>query len=243
MGQAELSALADSIKASGILQPILVRKVGEQMEIVAGERRWRAAQLAGLQAVPVLVKKITDDESAVFGLVENIQREDLNAIDKAKAFAMLIQKLGTTQEELARKVGVDRSTLANFVRLLDLPEPIQAHVSRGTLSMGHARAILGLLDRDAMPKLADECIRNTWSVRALEQQIKDINATLANPKTGKTSASKKAKPAWLGEIEESLVEALSTKVSVRYGRKRSQILIECAGREEFERVLKRLKNS
>lgn len=242
MGQAELAALADSIKASGILQPILARKVGDQLEIVAGERRWRAAQLAGLQEVPVLIKKITDDESAVFGLVENIQREDLNAIDKAKAFAMLIQKLGTTQEELARRVGVDRSTLANFVRLLDLPEPIQAHVSRGTLSMGHARAILGLMDRDAMPKLAEECIRNAWSVRALEQQVKDINTTLANPKGPKVGGPKKTKPAWLTEVEESLVEALSTKVSVRYGRKRSQILIECAGRDEFERVLKRLRD-
>lgn len=243
MGQAELSALADSIKASGILQPILVRKAGQQLEIVAGERRWRAAQLAGLAEVPVLVRQITDDESAVFGLVENIQREDLNAIDKAKAFSMLIQKLGVTQEELAKKVGVDRSTLANFVRLLDLPESIQAHVSRGTLTMGHARAILGLLDAEGMPRLAEECIRQGWSVRVLEQQVKDINARLATPKAAKMPSGKKAKPAWLTEVEESLVEALATRVSVRYGRKRSQILIECAGREEFERVLNRIRNS
>ena len=157
----ELAKLADSIRASGILQPILARRAGNHFEIVAGERRWRAAQLAGLERVPVLVRKITDDESAVFGLVENIQREDLNALEKAKGFQVLMQKLSATQEVVAQRVGMDRSTIANFLRLLDLPDAVQAHVSRGTLSMGHARSLLGLVDRDAMVPLADECIRNS----------------------------------------------------------------------------------
>jgi ParB family transcriptional regulator, chromosome partitioning protein len=246
MAPAELAELAESIKASGILQPILARRVGERFEIVAGERRWRAAQLAGLERVPVLVRSITDDESAVFGLVENIQREDLNAIEKAKGFQVLMQKLKATQEEVAKRVGMDRSTVANFLRLIDLPEPVQAHVSRGTISMGHARTLLGLVERDSMVKFADECIRQGWSVRVLEQQVKDANQALTqtpSAQAGKTAGSKKARPVWLNELEESLVDALSTKVAVRYGRKKSQIIIECAGREEFERVFQRIKNA
>lgn len=243
---AELAELAESIKASGILQPILARRVGDRFEIVAGERRWRAAQLAGLERVPVLVRPITDDESAVFGLVENIQREDLNAIEKAKGFQLLMQKLKATQEEVAKRVGMERSTVANFLRLIDLPEEVQAHVSRGTLSMGHARTLLGLVDRDSMVKFADECIRQAWSVRALEQQVKDANQALTQPAAaanGKPAGAKKARPVWLNELEESLVDALSTTVAIRYGRKKSQIVIECAGREEFERVFQRLKNA
>lgn len=243
---ADLQTLADSVRASGILQPILARRVGERFEIVAGERRWRAAQLAGLERVPVLVRKITDEESAVFGLVENIQREDLNAIEKAKGFHVLVQKLATTQEEVARRVGMDRSTVANFLRLLDLPEAVQAHVSRGTLSMGHARALLGLVDRDSIVKVGDECVRQAWSVRSLEQHVKSLNEALAKPEAPAPKApegSKKSRPVWLNELEENLVDALSTKVTIRYSRKKSQIVIECVGREEFERVFQRLKNA
>lgn len=239
---AELSTLAESIKASGILQPILARPVGDQFQIVAGERRWRAAKLAGLNKVPVLVRSITDQESAVFGLVENLQREDLNAIEKAQGFRVLMKQLAATQEEVARRVGFERSTVANFLRLLDLPEAVQAHVSRGTLSMGHARALLALPDADTQTRSADECIKQAWSVRALEANIKGA----LEASKGQASGDKppgKARPVWLNELEESLVEALGTPVSIRYGRKRSQIIIECAGREEFERVFQRLKNA
>jgi ParB family chromosome partitioning protein len=244
---ADLQSLADSVRASGILQPILARRVGDRFEIVAGERRWRAAQLAGLAKVPVLVRKITDEESAVFGLVENIQREDLNAIEKAKGFQVLLQKLATTQEEVGKRVGMDRSTVANFLRLLELPEEVQAHVSRGTLSMGHARALLGLVDRDSIVKIGDECVRQAWSVRALEQHVKDLNEALAKPESAPApkppEGSKRSRPVWLNELEENLVDALSTKVSIRYSRKKSQIVIECVGRDEFERVFQRLKNA
>lgn len=246
MVEAELQELAASIKASGILQPILARRVGDKLEIVAGERRWRAAQLAGLDKVPVLVKAISDDESAVFGLVENIQRADLNAIDKAIAFQKLQERLQCAQEEIARRVGLERSSVANFLRLLDLPTEVQEHVSRGTLSMGHARALLGLPDADGRVKLADECIRQGMSVRKLEALVKDV--ALRAPKdqaqavAGAASTTKKARPVWLNELEENLVESLGTPVSVRYGRKRSQIVIDCAGREEFERIYAKLKN-
>jgi len=239
VAESELAELAASVRASGILQPILARRTGDRFEIVAGERRWRAAKIAGLERVPVLVRKISDEESAVFALVENIQREDLNAIEKARGFQRLLQKLSITQEEIAKRVGLDRSTVANFVRLLDLPEEIQAHVSRGTLSMGHARALLGLGDAAAILKLGEAAIRGAWSVRALEQHVKDAIAALNATNKAKSS---RTRPVWLNELEESLAEVLATPVSIRYGRKKSQIVIECAGREQFERVFQKLKS-
>lgn len=241
IGEAELKELADSVGKSGLLQPILARRTGDGLEIVAGERRWRAAQLAGLTKVPVLVRTISDQESAVFGLVENLQREDLNAIEKARGFQLLMDQLGSTQEDVAARVGLDRSTVANFVRLLDLPPAVQEHVSRGTLSMGHARCLLALADQEAMVVAADAAIRQGLSVRALEAKVKE---TLEASKGKPTAGSKaKARPVWLNELEESLVDSLGTPVAIRYGRKRSQIIIDCAGREEFERIFQRLKGS
>lgn len=241
IAEEELKELAASIQKSGILQPVLARRVGENLELVAGERRWRAAQLAGLKQIPVLVRNITDQESAVFGMVENLQREDLNAIEKAQGFRLLLQQLDTTQEDVAARVGLDRSTVANFLRLLELPPAVQEHVSRGTLSMGHARALLALPDAEAITAAADEAIRHGLSVRALEAKIKE--ALEASKGSAKVSAGggKRSRPVWLNELEESLVDSLGTPVAIRYGRKRSQIIIDCAGREEFERIFQRLK--
>lgn len=239
--EAELQELAESVRASGILQPILARRVGDRFEIVAGERRWRAARIAGLAKVPVLVRAISDQDSAVFGLVENLQREDLNAIEKAEGFRLLMTKLGATQDEVAKRVGLERSSVANFLRLLDLPKDVQAYVSRGTLTMGHARTLLALPDAEAMVACADECIKQAWSVRALEARVRE--ALEASRGTPSAKTSNRARPVWLNELEDSLVEALATPVTIRYGRKRSQIVIECAGREEFERVFQRLKNA
>lgn len=238
-GETELAELTESVRASGILQPILVRRRGERFEVIAGERRWRAAKQAGLGKVPVLIRQVTDQESAVFAVVENLQREDLNAIEKATGFRQLLAVFGT-QEEVAKRVGLDRSTVTNFLRLLDLPEGVQAHVSRGTIAMGHARALLSLADAAAIQTCATECIRHGWSVRVLEEKIKGLQ-NLA--KGHQEPARAKARPVWLNELEESLVEALGTTVTIRYGRKRSQIVIDCAGREEFERVFQRLKNA
>jgi ParB family chromosome partitioning protein len=149
--------------------------------------------------------------------------------------------LGATQEEVATQVGLDRSTVANFVRLLDLPLAVQEHVSRGTLSMGHARSLLALPDAEAMVTAADEAIRGGLSVRALEARVKEAHEA-SRGKPAK-SVGTKSRPVWLNELEESLVDSLSTPVSIRYGRKRSQIVIDCAGREEFERIFQRLKGS
>lgn len=235
----DLAELSQSIRESGVLQPILVRRVGASLQIVAGERRWRAAKLAGLTEVPVIAREITDQESAVFALVENLQREDLNPLEKANAFRSLQTQLGAKQEEVAQRVGLDRSTVANFMRLLDLAPAVQEHVSRGTLSMGHARALLGAKDPEVQTKLADEAIRLSLSVRALEDLVRQANVGPATPV--KKKDAKQIKAAWLKEIEETLTETLSTTVNVRYGRKSSVIQITCAGREEFERIYSKLK--
>ncbi|MBL9079283.1 MAG: ParB/RepB/Spo0J family partition protein [Planctomycetes bacterium] len=241
IAEAELKELAASIQQSGVLQPVLARRVGDKLELVAGERRWRAAQMAGLKQIPVLVRTVTDQDSAVFGLVENLQREDLNAIEKAQGFRLLQQQLATTQEEVAARVGLDRSTVANFLRLLDLPPAVQEHVSRGTLSMGHARTLLALGDAETVVAIADEAIRLSLSVRALEAKVKEVLEASKGQPAGKAAKGAKTRPVWLNELEESLVESLGTPVSIRYGRKRSQIVIDCNGREEFERLFQRLK--
>lgn len=247
MVESELKTLSESIRESGILQPILARKVGKRFQIVAGERRWRAAQLAGLDQVPVLCRELSDNESAVFALVENLQREDLNAIEKAQGIKLLMDEMKATQAQVAKQVGFERSTVANFLRLLDLPPAVQAHVSRGTLSMGHARCLLSLPDHETMEITADATIKQSLSVRALESLVKDMlqGSTGKKPEETKGSKGKQKgdRPVWLNELEENLVEALSTTVTIKYGRKRSQIVIDCAGREEFERVFARLKNS
>ena len=240
--KADLDDLARSIQGAGVLQPILARRTGDGLEIVAGERRWRAARRAGLERVPVIVRDLTEEQSAVHALIENVQRTDLNPIEKARAFRGLQDKLACNQIEVAHQVGLERSTVANFMRLLELPEAVQAHVSRGTLTMGHARALLGLRI-DEVEKAAEQTIRSRLSVRQVEDLVKRLNENAGAKAKGVPAASRKVKgrPVWVNEIEEALVDALSTPVTVHYGRARSKIVIECAGREEFERVYEKLK--
>jgi ParB family chromosome partitioning protein len=243
--ESELRELADSIRASGVLQPILVRPASDGFQIVAGERRWRAARLAGLTQVPAMVKAVTDDDSAVFALVENLQRTDLNAIEKAGAFHQILERFQISQDELARRVGLDRTTVANFVRLLDLSPEIQDYVSRGTLTMGHARCLLGISDKAIRDQLAQEAIRQNLSVRLLEEKVREHTLGSGSSPTSSKGGRKKgtrSRPVWLNELEETLVEELGTSVVIRYGKKKSEIVIQCVGREEFERVYARLKN-
>ena len=191
----------------------------------------------------MLCRELADNDSAVFAMVENLQREDLNAMEKAKGIKLLMDELGATQQQVAKHVGFQRSSVANFLRLLDLPESIQAHVSRGTLSMGHARALLALSDVETMEITAEAAIKQGLSVRGLESQIAEMQQ--GKPKRQQTSSTgpqKKSRPVWLNELEEELIGTLSTPVSIKYGPKRSQIVIQCAGRDEFERLLERLKN-
>ncbi len=245
---AELEELGSSIRASGVLQPILVRPQPEgKYEIICGERRWRAAQLAGLERIPALVRDLSDDAAAVVALVENVQRTDLNAIEKARAFKRIQQLTKANQAELAKRVGLQRSTVANMLRLLELPKSVQAHVSRGTLSMGHARALLGLAGAEEQAAVAEEIVRKRLSVRQVEDFIQGLNTATEPPTPGsvadKAKKVSKGRPVWLNEIEDHLAEALQTSVSVKYGQKRSRITIDCLGREEFERVYELLKTT
>ena len=163
--------LADSIRAKGVLQPLLVRRDSDRYAIVAGERRWRAAQRAGLREVPCIVREVTEPEAFELALIENIQREDLNAIEEAEAYQRLIEYHGLTQEELAQRVGKERSTVANALRLLRLPEPIKQAMSSGALTMGHARALLALSDETDLRRAAEKVINEALSVREVEQLV------------------------------------------------------------------------
>ena len=244
----ELGKLAASLRSSGVLQPILVRRAGKQYQIIAGERRWRAAQMAGLERIPALIRQVEDEEAMVLALVENVQRTDLNAIEKAKAFKEIQRATKGSQTDVAKAVGLDRSTVTNMLRLLELPAEVQSHVSRGTITMGHARALLGLAGAEEQKTLAAEIIKKRMSVREVETLVQDLNTATEPPGPGKkkaaaaASSSSKGRPVWLDEIEETLSEALACSVTVRYGRKRSKITIECTGREEFERVYSLLKS-
>jgi len=239
----DLQNLAASLRTSGVLQPILVRRSGTQFQIVAGERRWRAAKLAGLERIPALVKDISDETAAVLGLVENVQRTDLNAIEKAKAFQQIQTLTKASQRDLARQVGLERSTVTNLLRLLELPEEVQEMVSGGSLTMGHARALLGLAGADEQNAVAVEIVKKRLNVRQVEAMVNSLNEATEPPRDGKRRKAPSGRPVWLNEIEENLAEALGAAVSIRYGSKRSRITIETLSREEFERVYELLKGA
>src|SRR6185295_5621350 len=185
--ETKLDQLAQSIVANGVVQPLLVRAKGDRYELIAGERRWRAAQRAGLSKVPVVVRKVSDDRVLEIALIENIQREDLNPIEEARAYKKLIDTVGLTQETVAERVGRDRSYVTNYLRLLRLPDDLQELVQKGRLSTGHARTLLGLADVAAQRRLARKIIEGDLSVRATEQAVRH----LMEPRSG--GAARKAK--------------------------------------------------
>ena len=190
MDDARLQELADSIKANGILQPILVRRTGTTYRIIAGERRWRAAQRAGLHKVPVVVRDVKDGgdkELLELALIENIQRENLNAVDEALAYRRLADEFGLTQDQIAAAVGKDRSSVANFMRLLKLPDEVRADLMSGALSMGHARALLSLTDAGAQRQAAREVISRGLSVRDTELLIKKLGTPTLESPAGSTA--------------------------------------------------------
>src|ERR1041385_6647728 len=176
--EAKLQELAQSIRATGIIQPLLVRRRGGLFELVAGERRWRAAQMAGLTRVPAIVREIPDENLLELALIENIQRQELNAIEEANAYRRLIETLGLTQEEVAQRVGRDRTFITNYFRILKLPNEIQSLLEQEKLTFGHARALLGIADPQLQRRLAQRIHKNNWSVRETEKRIR----TLAPPR-------------------------------------------------------------
>jgi len=171
---AKLEELAQSIRTSGIIQPLLVRRRGGLFELVAGERRWRAAQMAGLTRVPVIVREIADENLLELALIENIQRQELNAVEEANAYKRLIETLGLTQDEVAQRVGRDRTFITNYLRILRLPNEIQTLLEHEKISFGHARALLGVTDPQLQRRLAQRIFKNTWSVRETERRIRQL---------------------------------------------------------------------
>jgi ParB family chromosome partitioning protein len=211
-----LDALAGSIKSAGVLQPLIVRPTdGGRYELVAGERRWRAAQKAGLQRVPAVVRVSPEDERLQAALIENMVREDLNPIEEARACAALVEDLGISKEELARRVGRSRSAISNLIRLLELPDPALELLSRGELSEGHGRAILQVSDQDSRARLARQAASEGWSVRETEDRIRagsKASGKKAAAKGGRISAEERAA---MSDAEDALGEALGADVRVR----------------------------
>ena len=229
MDDAKIEELARSIRVNGIIQPIVVRKVDGGYEIVAGERRWRAAQRAGLLKIPVVVRDIAEERLLAVALIENIQREDLNPIEEAHAYRRLGEDYQLTQEQIAEAVGKDRSSIANYVRLLKLPQEVRASVGSGALSMGHARALLGLPDDSSQLRLARDVVAKHLSVRETEALVK------------KASEPVRIKPAADKDVhtraaEERLRFALGTRARINRKRKGGTIEIDFGTEEELQRI-------
>ena len=229
-----ISELADSVRQFGIIQPLLVQKKDDYYEIIAGERRWRAANKAGLKEIPVIVKNFSNQEAVEVSLIENIQREDLNPIEEAKAYERLVKEYGLSQEAVAGRVSKSRTTITNSMRLLKLDLNVQQMVETGELSEGHARAILGLPDQDAQKELAEQVIRERLSVRQTEKLVRDP----ARPK--KAAKEKKPNPeaeAILMDLAERLKTHLGTKVSIKpAGGNGGKIEIDYYSYEELDRL-------
>lgn len=235
-----LEELAESIKNQGVLQPLLVEKINDDCYIiVAGERRFRAAKLAGLKEIPVIVRSFTEIERIEVALIENIQRENLNSIDEAAAYQYLIQKSGLTQEEVAVKVGKKRSTVANSLRLLQLPDSMKDDVISGVLSAGHARAILSLVNPNDRVLLRDKIIEKELSVREAEEEAELLN----QGKKVKVKRASKTKDPYVQEIEDKLLEAFGTKVEVKGNLKRGKLVIQYSSKADLERLYKILGKS
>jgi ParB family chromosome partitioning protein len=229
-----LAELQASIQVHGVLQPVVLRRVGPSAyQLIAGERRWRASQAAGLTSVPAVVRDGVSDQAMLeLALVENLQRADLDPIEKAKGFRQL-QEQGLTQEEVARKVGMQRPTVANFVRLLELSEPVQKAVTEGLISMGHARALLGAPDKARQEELCALCVRRGLSVRELEERVRELQGR-ADPKAKVVTPS--AAP-WVRDMETKIRSHLGTKVQVKNGEGyQGSIVIEYHGREDLDRL-------
>jgi len=230
--EAKLEDLKTSIKEKGVLQPILVRKHEDGYEVVAGERRLRAAKALGLEQVPVIIKNVTDRESLVLALVENIQREELNAIEEAQGFKRLMEEFQFTQESVAEAIGKDRTTVTNLLRLLRLPDEIQKQVADNKLSMGHARALLSIEDAGIQKKMAQHIVEKGLSVRQVEELVKKAHAAqTAQPK------STKPKDRDLEILEEELRKHLGTKVFIEDKKGKGKLVIEYYNLDDFDRIL------
>ena len=233
---AGIASLADSIEQVGVLQPILVRPDGDgAYQLIAGERRWRAAQQAGLTVIPAIVREVRDVSALEHAVIENLHRQDLNALEEAAAYQQLIDDFGFTQQQLAQRIGKSRPSVANTLRLLNLPPAIQGLLIDGRLAAAHARALLGVEDRVEQQRLAEQAVAEGWSVRQVEQAVKE--GAPARPKAPDDSPEPgTTRPAALLELEELLSSHLDTRVAVQTGAKRGKIVVEFADLDDLERL-------
>lgn len=239
-----IASLASSIREVGILQPIVVRKVGAGYELIAGERRLRAARAAGLATVPVVVRDTDDADTLREALIENIHREDLGPIELAEAFRQLIEELGLKQEELADRVGVSRSHIANTLRLLQLPMDVQQLLTDGKIQAGHARTLLALGDAEAQSTLALRIAAEDLSVREVEDLVRRyVDAPAGRSSKAERPADAPASDFALTEVEELLSEQLATRVQIQMGRRRGRVVIEFGSADDLERIVSEIIGS
>lgn len=234
-----LNALASSVAEIGVLQPILVRETGDGYEVIAGERRLRAAQKAGLTTIPALVRSAEGSSALEAALVENLHREDLNALEEAAAYRQLMTEFGLTQDQIASRVGRSRSAIANTIRLLQLPVAIQRLIVEGLLSAGHGRALLTVDNEDEQRALADEIVREQLTVRDVEQRLREVHSENVEPDAGDASSPADLSPtpdAGVLELEEMLAARLDTRVSVQMSKGRGRITIAFADVDDLERI-------
>jgi ParB family transcriptional regulator, chromosome partitioning protein len=232
----KIEELSKSIELHGVIQPILVREIKDGFEIVAGERRFRAAKKAGLKELPCIVRDLNEEQNMLVALIENMQREDLNPIEEAEGLARMIENFGLTQEEVSRSVGKSRPYITNALRLLKLPEKIRELVITGQLTSGHARTIAGISTIERQLSVAERCVKNSLSVRELEQLVKTGSSKIRKKPT------KRAKNRELTTMEEELKSIFGTKVNIQHGARKGTIEIEYYSREELDRLLEMLQS-
>lgn len=231
-----LAALARSLKADGLLQPIVVRPDGDRYELVAGERRWRAAQMAEMKTMPAFIREVTPTQSLALALVENIHREDLNPVERARAYAELYHRFGLSHDQIAEQMGEDRSTVVNCLRLLDLPDAVLEFIADGRMSPGHARAVLSLADSQARTDLARRIVKENWSVRQAEAHVQE-----KREQAGGRASRGGARPV-ISDLEHRLTEGLMLRVRIVESRRKNtgRVVIEYYSLDDFDRIMKQL---
>ena len=233
----KIKELAKSIKENGIIQPIVIRNKGDKYEIVVGERRYRGAIEAGLKKIPAIIKDYSDSKLLEIALIENIQRKDLNPLEEALAYKTIIKRETITQDELAKRVGKSRSYIANMIRLLELPDEIKEYVSRGTITVGHAKAIMAINNKDKQIELARKIVKDGLSVRETEEISKEESVPRGTKDVEKDFSEENP---YIKQLEEKLIGTLGTKVRIKYKNERGSIIIDFFSDEELDRLIESL---
>ncbi len=234
-----LNELAESIRSEGLLQPIVVRSRDNMYELIAGERRWRACQKLKLKQIPARVIEATETSSAILSLIENLQRENLNPVEEAMGYASLIKDFDLTQEQVAERVGRSRASVANSLRLLQLPREVQGYLIKGHLSVGHAKVLLGVEDSETRLLLARQSIERGWSVREIERQVEQVKSR--SDRTPKSRGSVPAEEARaINDLQKQLSSTLSTRVTLKHSPKKGRIIIEYHGNDDLQRIIEQM---